>query len=440
MTVRRLSPRVSRSFRPSLEPLEERSLPSGVHPSHDPLGGDREVSVMTRNLYFGTELDQATAALASGDPNAIVAAVSQTWANIVASNIPERADAIADEIKDARPLLIGLQEVALFRTGAPDSFFGNPTRAETVRFDFLDSLLTELSERGLHYQVVAVHNGFDAEATGFTAPGVLEDIRLTDRDVVLARSDLPPSQLKLSNVQVGTFNTIASVPIGNTGATFDVLRGWVSVDAKVRGQTFRFISAHLEVDSDVNPILNQIQFAQAQEILNGPANTNLPVLLVGDFNSRADGTGTPTYASLVGAGFDDVWTETHPGQLGNTFGHAPDLRNTTVNLTQRLDLVLFRGDLQPIDSTVVGDELSDRTASGLWPSDHAGVVASLGLHVRPAHRQFSAFLDWAHVFGSDGDERPGHSRSSSSSGSGLLDSALLDLLAHEALRGHGSRS
>jgi hypothetical protein len=30
---------------------------------------------------------------------------------------------------------------------------------------------------------------------------------------------------------------------------------------------------------------------------------------------------------------------------------------------------------------IVGDDV--RTASGLWPSDHAGVVATLGIHVRP---------------------------------------------------------
>ena len=28
---------------------------------------------------------------------------------------------------------------------------------------------------------------------------------------------------------------------------------------------------------------------------------------------------------------------------------------------------------------VIGEELGDRTAAGLWPSDHAGVVATLRL-------------------------------------------------------------
>jgi len=90
-----------------------------------------------------------------------------------------------------------------------------------------------------------------------------------------------------------------------------------------------------------------------------------------------DGTGTETYGNLIEAGFEDAWSATHPGELGNTWGHDADLLNTTVNLTQRLDLVLFRSNLCALDADVVGDELSDRTPSGLWPSDHAGVVGTL---------------------------------------------------------------
>jgi hypothetical protein len=85
---------------------------------------------------------------------------------------------------------------------------------------------------------------------------------------------------------------------------------------------------------------------------------------------------------LIGAGFKDAWSATHPGELGNTWGHDEDLLNTTVNLTQRLDLVLFRDGrnedgLCAMGADVVGDELTDRTPSGLWPSDHAGVMAIL---------------------------------------------------------------
>src|SRR5262249_5030671 len=159
---------------------------------------------------------------------------------------------------DAQPLLVGLQEVSLFRTGAPDSFFGNPTRAEQVEFDYLAILLAELGQRGLHYAPVAVTQNVDAELTGFIAPGLLRDIRLTDRDVILARTDLPASQLKLSTIQTANFATNLTVPIGATGQLFTNLCGWGAADVQVRGKTFRFINTHLQVESPSPPV-NAIQ-------------------------------------------------------------------------------------------------------------------------------------------------------------------------------------
>jgi hypothetical protein len=41
--------------------------------------------------------------------------------------------------------------------------------------------------------------------------------------------------------------------------------------------------------------------------------------------------------------------------------------------------VLTRGGFDTVDADVVGEESTDRTPSGLWPSDHAGVVATLAL-------------------------------------------------------------
>jgi hypothetical protein len=42
-------------------------------------------------------------------------------------------------------------------------------------------------------------------------------------------------------------------------------------------------------------------------------------------------------------------------------------------------LILYRGGFSVRDIKLVGEKPSDRTPSGLWPSDHAGVVASLRL-------------------------------------------------------------
>jgi endonuclease/exonuclease/phosphatase family metal-dependent hydrolase len=244
---------------------------------------------------------------------------------------------------------------------------------------------------GKHQIEVEDFDFYDAEFPADTDPGEgqnLQDIRLTDRDVILARTDLPKSKLKLSNVQTGNFTNNASFPIGDTGQSVTIERGWGSVDAKVEDGSFRFINTHLEQEGP----FNAIQVAQGNEILNGPAKTSLPVILAGDFNSRAGGGGTDTYRNLIGAGFTDAWSLTHPTDLGNTWGHQEDLLNTTVNLTQRLDLVLFRDGrsedgLCAVGADVVGDELSDRIPIPnpsdptepllLWPSDHAGVVATL---------------------------------------------------------------
>jgi hypothetical protein len=63
---------------------------------------------------------------------------------------------------------------------------------------------------------------------------------------------------------------------------------------------------------------------------------------------------------------------------GLTWGHDPDLRNANDAMTQRLDLVLARSAFTSLGTSSVevwGDDLDERTATGMWPSDHAGVIA-----------------------------------------------------------------
>ena len=67
----------------------------------------------------------------------------------------------------------------------------------------------------------------------------------------------------------------------------------------------------------------------------------------------------------------------HGADPGYTCCQAQNLLNTTSSLDQRIDLVLSRGGVGVDDIHLIGDSESDRTPSGLWPSDHAGVVATL---------------------------------------------------------------
>jgi endonuclease/exonuclease/phosphatase family metal-dependent hydrolase len=370
--------------RPAVEPLEHRCLPTSssplaAHGQGTAMAAHGEVEVMTQNLYLGADLTPIVSAAMSGDPLQIVNATTQTWAKVVASNFPERAAALAREVADTQPALIGLQEAALWQTGPAD---GPLTAASDTAYDFTQILLGQLAAQGLHYAAVVTENEFAAELPGFTAPGVLQDIRLTDRDVILARTDLPAPLFHLANAQGGHFQATAVFPLpGNQ--LLPSQRGWASVDVTLHGEAFRFVTTHLEDPS--NAFFAQVQLAQAGELLAGPLQTSLPVILVGDFNADADGVGPhAAYDALIGAGLQDAWGQLHPADPGYTWGQAEDLRNPTSQANQRLDLVLSRGDVRTLDAAVVGnDPVADRTPSGLWPSDHFGVVAAMQIHPRP---------------------------------------------------------
>ena len=176
-------------------------------------GHDRAVTVMTRNLYFGSDLGPV---LAAPDFPAVVAAVSAIFASAQATDMPGRMEAIADEIARARPDLIGLQEAALWRTGAFTPPFRTP--ATTVAFDFIELLVHALAARGLHYDVAATTINLDAQLPGFTSNG-LEEIRLTDRDAILVRRGGDGPLLRWSPVlptwsKTTTSRRSSSVPFG----------------------------------------------------------------------------------------------------------------------------------------------------------------------------------------------------------------------------------
>ncbi|MDX3696493.1 endonuclease/exonuclease/phosphatase family protein [Streptomyces europaeiscabiei] len=330
---------------------------------------------MTRNLYQGADL---TPVLAATSPQALVAAVTEAYANVQATNFPERAEALAGEIADSDPHLVGLQEAVLWRSQTP----AGPGSATHIEYDFLQTLLDKLSAQGKHYAAVATVGLSDFEAPRSTPVG-LQDIRLTDRNVLLARTDLPARVFSVANPQWAQFQNhvpICSPVLGcppNDPLRF--LSGWVAADATLRGHTTRVVSTHLD------PLSRTVQEAQADELLDGPLDTGLPTVLLGDLNSAAGGVGatpgtaTQTYSHLLAAGFTDAWTATRGRNPGFTCCQTPGLRNPTSSLSQRIDYVLLRGSVNALTANLVGHTQADRTPSGLWPSDHAGVRSVLQL-------------------------------------------------------------
>jgi len=334
----------------------------------------RAVTIMTQNLYLGTDLAPV---LSATTVPGLIAAATAGFAHVQATNFAARATALAKEVETAKPTLIALQEVSLFRTRAY-SPYPTPT---TFVIDYLQLLLDALAARGLHYGVVAEVKNFDSEIPAMGLPGVtgLGLVRLTDRDVILARTDLNRGHMFLSNVQSSNFAT--NLTVTAAGAPLTLLRGWASVDVTVKGKTFRFLTTHLE------PFYPPIQVIQANELLAGPGNTSLPLVFAGDFNTDADALPTePTYGNLIAAGFVDAWSQIDPLDPGYTCCEAADLLNATPSLDTRIDLVLLRDgfgrgnrSIAADAAEVVGGEPNDKTLAGLWPSDHAGVVVKFHL-------------------------------------------------------------
>jgi endonuclease/exonuclease/phosphatase (EEP) superfamily protein YafD len=90
----------------------------------------------------------------------------------------------------------------------------------------------------------------------------------------------------------------------------------------------------------------------------------LPVAVLGDLNSRP---GQGAHAALVAAGLADAGAS-----VGPTCCESRTLRNARTALDHRIDHVLLRG-----LTASAARRISSRTASGLWSSDHAGVVVDL---------------------------------------------------------------
>jgi endonuclease/exonuclease/phosphatase family metal-dependent hydrolase len=340
-------------------------------------GAGRGLGVLSRNLYLGADI---TRAFQAATPSEFVAATTAIWAMVNRNDFHVRAEALADEIAEVRPALVGLQEAYLWRAQDPgDLATGGTTPATTVVFDYVAELLAALADRGLRYEVAAEVELFDFEAPIATG----QDVRATDRGVILARAGV-----KTANPVGQVFSTL--LPVQVAGQTITVPRGWVSVDVMHRGAWVRFVSTHLEAFAP------EVRDAQAAELAAALAEEARPVILAGDLNS-APGTGGE--AVLAGAGFDDVWAALNPETEGNTCCWLEDLTVPSPPappLSERIDYVLTRGELLPLDAEVLGEEDEDRVG-GLWPSDHAGVLARVRVsQVRqgaPGHEALPAGVD-----------------------------------------------
>lgn len=334
-----------------------------------------EVRVMTYNLAVGIDLDTI---FLQPTLTAVMQQAEVAWAQKDTSDFAVRAKAIAAEIDAARPDIVGLQEVVQFYTQTPPDGppppYGPGTVANVKVKDFLELLTTELDARGLDYKVVSDTTGetgvvtnADVEVTGATAgstPTPTADYRVVDREVVLASN----SAVTVTRVRKGNYAAHIDVPIPGLPTPFPYQRGWVAVDATKSGKAFTLLSTHLDA---FDP---RVQGAQAHELLT-LVSSGTPTLLVGDMNSDPADVAWPAHGILVSSttGFADTATEVGAGAPSCCYDAI--CSDPSAQLTRRVDLVLHSPHFEPRSVALHGTAM----ANGLWPSDHAGVSAVLGL-------------------------------------------------------------
>ena len=301
------------------------------------------LAVATVNLFQGAGLLGTYAAESLPD---MAAGLRDAYGRMRKNDFPGRAAAIAGLLAGHRPDVLGVQEAADWVCG-PDE-----------RCDFLAILLAELERAGLAYRPVAV------AVTSTLALHTDGDIvSLTDRNALLVRADAP-DRFTVRAAGHHVYTTRLDVPLPS-GLALTKVRGFGWADLSVAGRELRMVNTHLEAFD------GEVRAAQAEElcaVLDGRAS-----VVVGDFNGDPD---DPAYQVFAGRGYADAWTVANGDAPGGT-GVRSGLDDDDPELNQRIDFVLYRApELAAGTATLVGADPADRTPSGLWPSDHAGLVAT----------------------------------------------------------------
>jgi endonuclease/exonuclease/phosphatase family metal-dependent hydrolase len=358
------------------------------------------LTVMTRNLYLGADVDRSVvvAIRAEADqssPREVVVALANALhtsrAIVDRTDFTVRAALIADEIARTGPDLVGLQEVALWRSGDLELDRIGVLNATEVDYDFLQLLLDELARRGSSYTAASVGIRADVEGPSFTGnpfDGTVgedaRDVRLTMRDVILVRVE---DGLAVTGTGDHVYARNLTVPLLGAKVGFD--RGYQWADVRHASCLLRFVNTHLEAYS------SDIALAQASELLGDATATDRPTVIVCDINSDPlDASVRPpdevphnaAYELITGpGGFTDEWLHWAPAEEGWTSGLSETVDDPTAErFDHRIDMVFARGPgggaIAVDHGLVTGTHRDDRDPdTGLWPSDHGGVVLRLRL-------------------------------------------------------------
>jgi endonuclease/exonuclease/phosphatase family metal-dependent hydrolase len=338
------------------------------------------------------------------DPEQFSQAVVQALTEIAATRPVERTQALAAEIAQRRPDVVGLQEAFKF---ACSPYPGYPTQPgmgcddPSIRGAFQDKLQdTETALRGRYFVAGRVTN-LNVAALPFMINGYPAVLTVVDRDAILVRAGLPATAVDFLALgacakpsEQGCNYQTAVPPFDTPLGLIAVERGFLAVDVVAGDRAYRVFNTHLEqrLLAPTLPETRLLQVGQAAELVTialGTWDGQRTLIVVGDINSAPEDVieapypPAPTpYQLFAGNGFTDAWTMRPHSESGLTCCQAEDLTNRNSALYERIDMIFsFEQPLRVLNMKVLGATMGDKTRppgkGGLWPSDHAAVAAKL---------------------------------------------------------------
>ena len=379
---------------------------------------DSQVTVMTRNLYLGSDVGVAMDLI----PN-LSAAAQFMWDQVKKTDFNKRAPKLAAEVIAKKPDVIGLQEATIWF--CKKNLFSKRTEVFNFTKQFLDATKAQGTEYVLAQKEgkTALNTGYSIAAVPFVTmvsdPETFQPLFGQDKaacgfeiaDALAIRADLASKVLKVGNTEYEQTYTI--VPTIMT-----IYRGYTWADIQIGNTPVRFVTTHLESLWDKNKVPNAA--IQVQQLINDLKETKMPVVVMGDFNSDPRDPRMPenpnpgeqpvasdacpagtskcnayllmSEAGFVDAGPDPMLPENYTWGM-NALLTGPDPVRLKVakqlgnnaGYTDRLDYVFMKNGVTASSVALVG-----ATPPNNLNTDHAGVVATL--FITPGSTERSADL------------------------------------------------
>jgi len=357
---------------------------------------------MSRNIYLGADVGVALELIPD-----MPAAAQFMWDQVNKNDFSKRSVALAAEIQAYKPDVIGLQEATIWYCKK------NAWSKKIEVFNFTDQLLKALDGD----YVLASKDGKTAFNPGYSInpipfltivkdPERFQKIFGQDKaacgfqigDALAIKKELAQQVLNVGNTEYE-----ASYSIVPTLMT--IYRGYTWADINIANIPVRFVTTHLESIWDENKVPNAAK--QVTQLIKDVKETNMPLVIVGDFNSdprdpRPANAANPglqptasqecpagsskcnAYRLMKEAGFSDAGPDASDpttytwGMNALLTGPDPDrlkaaqAMGNEYGFTDRLDYIFTKNGIDVTTSQIIGFKAP-------YATDHAGVFAEFSI-------------------------------------------------------------